>query len=168
MPIRQPSFSPGLSFRIAKLHAAGAGHHLPFPTIEEMQFFRRMKAVLDSRETHCELLKLVKLIAQDFIDRASLVRSFIGEGEPMAQSRDILGWDKAMERSALAKEREDLYQPPTPMLPLTILDHPSHEEMTIRFGSYRCLHVRPCHFASLQSHVVKGCAGKRCRAQWPA
>ena len=54
----------------------------------------------------------------------------------MARSRDILGWYKSMERSALAKEREDLYQPPTPTLPLTILDHPSREEMNIRFGSY--------------------------------
>ena len=124
-----------------------------------------MKAALDSRETHREL-QLVNLIAQDFIDRASLVRSFIGDGEPMARSRDILGWDKAIELSALAKEREDLHQPPT--LPLTILDHPSREEMNIRFGSYRYLHVRPCHLASLQSHVVRGCAGKRCRAQWPA
>ena len=61
-----------------------------------MQFFRRVKAALDSRETHRELLQLVNLIAQDFIDRASLVRSFIGEGEPMARSIDILGWDKAI------------------------------------------------------------------------
>lgn len=117
-----------------------------------MQFFPRVKAALDSRETYHEFLKLVNLFAQDFIDRARLVRecrSFLGEGELMAQFKEILGWDEGMERSALAKEREERYQPPG--RPLTILDRPSREELNIRYGSYRRLpaDVRGVTFFSL-------------------
>ena len=118
-----------------------------------------MKVALDSRETYHEFLKLVNLFAQDFIDRARLVResrSFLGEGELMAQFKEILGWDEAMERSALAKEREELYQPPG--RPLTILDRPSREELNTRYGSYRRLpsDVCPCRLSPLQSqsHIV--------------
>lgn len=116
-----------------------------------------MKATLDSRETYHEFLKLVNLFAQDFIDRARLVREsrpFLGEGELMAQFKEILGWDEAMERSALAKEREELYQPPG--RPLTILDRPSREELNIRYGSYRRVpaDVCSCRFVSLRSHIV--------------
>ncbi|KAF8268550.1 Sin3 family co-repressor-domain-containing protein, partial [Lactarius quietus] len=103
-------------------------------------FFPRVKAALDSRETYHEFLKLVNLFSQDFIDRSRLVResrSFLGEGELMVQFKEILGWDEAMERSALAKEREELYQPPG--RPLTILDRPCREELNIRYGSYRRL-----------------------------
>ena len=122
-----------------------------------MQFFPRVKAALDSRETYHEFLKLVNLFAQDFIDRARLVResrSFLGEGELMAQFKEILGWDEAMERSALAKEREELYQPPG--RPLTILDRPSREELNIRYGSYRRVPADVCcRLVSLQSHIVE-------------
>jgi paired amphipathic helix protein Sin3a len=116
-----------------------------------------VKAALDSRETYHEFLKLVNLFAQDSIDRARLVResrSFLGEGELMAQFKEILGWDEAMERSALAKEREELYQPPG--RPLTILDRPSREELNTRYGSYRRLpaDVCSCHLASSQSRIV--------------
>ena len=119
-------------------------------TFDEAQFFPRVKAALDSRETYHEFLKLVNLFTQDFIDRARLVResrSFLGEGELMVQLKEILGWDEAMERSALAKEREELYQPPG--RPLTILDRPCREELNIRYGSYRRLpaDVRTFHVA---------------------
>lgn len=127
----------------------------PTVNFDEAQFFPRVKAALDSRETYHEFLKLVNLFAQDFIDRARLVResrSFLGEGELMAQFKEILGWDEAMERSALAKEREELYQPPG--RPLTILDRPSREELNIRYGSYRRLpaDVRLSRLASLYGH----------------
>ena len=122
----------------------------------EAQFFPRVKAALDSRETYHEFLRLVNLFTQDFIDRARLVResrSFLGEGELMAQFKEILGWDEAMERSALSKEREELYQPPG--RPLTILDRPSREELNIRYGSYRRLpaDVRAC-LLSLSGHSI--------------
>ncbi|KAI9451486.1 hypothetical protein F5148DRAFT_1378838 [Russula earlei] len=113
---------------------------VPAVNHDEIHFFPRVKAALDSRETYHEFLKLVNLFAKDFIDRARLVResrSFLGEGELMAQFKEILGWDEAMERSALAKEREELYQPPG--RPLAILDRPSREELNIRYGSYRRL-----------------------------
>ncbi|KAI0302797.1 hypothetical protein B0F90DRAFT_1627282 [Multifurca ochricompacta] len=112
----------------------------PVTNFDETQFFARVKAALDSRETYHEFLKLVNLFTQDFIDRARLVRecrSFLGEGELMVQFKEILGWDEAMERAALTKEREELYQPPG--RPLTILDRPSREELNIRYGSYRRL-----------------------------
>jgi hypothetical protein len=82
-------------------------------------------------------------------------RSFLGEGELMAQFKEILGWDEAMERSALAKEHEELYQPPG--RPLTILDCPSREELNIRYGSYRRLpaDVRPGRLASLHGHDAR-------------
>lgn len=107
---------------------------------DETQFFPRLKVALDSRETYHEFLKLVNLFTQDFIDRARLVREsrpFLGEGELMVQFKEILGWDETMERLALAKEREESYQPPG--RPLAILDRPSREELNIRYGSYRRL-----------------------------
>jgi paired amphipathic helix protein Sin3a len=129
----------------------------PSPNFDEAQFFPRVKATLDSRETYHEFLKLVNLFTQDSIDRARLVResrSFLGEGELMAQFKEILGWDEAVERSALAKEREELYQPP--VRPLTILDRPSREELNIRYGSYRRLpaDVRACRLVSLSGHEI--------------
>ena len=125
---------------------------------DEMQFFPRVKAALDSHDTYHEFLRFVNLFAQDFIDRARLVResrTFLGEGELMAQLKEILGWDEAMERSALVKEREELYPPPG--RPLTILDRPSREELNIRYGSYRRLpaDVRACRFASLDGQSAK-------------
>ncbi|KAI0263083.1 hypothetical protein BC834DRAFT_939102 [Gloeopeniophorella convolvens] len=111
-----------------------------FNGFDETQFFPRVKAALDSRETYHEFLKLVNLFTQNFIDRARLVResrSFLGDGELMAQFKDILGWDEATERAALAREREELYLPPG--RPVTILDRPSREELNIRYGSYRRL-----------------------------
>jgi len=132
-----------------------------------MQFFPRVKAALNSRETYHEFLKLVNLFAQDFIDRARLVResrSYLGESELMAQFKEILGWDEAMERSALAKEREELYQPPG--RPLTILDRPSREELNIRYGSYRRLpaDVRPFLLASLHGDKIGWCR----KSMWSA
>ncbi|KAH9179056.1 hypothetical protein EDB89DRAFT_2217542 [Lactarius sanguifluus] len=108
--------------------------------LDETQFFPRVKAALDSRETYHEFLKLVNLFTQDFIDRARLIResrSFLGEGDLMVQLKEILGWDEAIERSALAKEREEMYPPPG--RPLSILDRPCREELNIRYGSYRRL-----------------------------
>ncbi|KAH9162884.1 hypothetical protein EDB89DRAFT_2247782 [Lactarius sanguifluus] len=75
-----------------------------------------------------------------FIDRARLAReilSFLEEGEPMVEFKEILGWDEAIERSALAKDREELYQPPG--RPLSILVRPCREELNIRYESYRRL-----------------------------
>ena len=67
-----------------------------------------MKAALNSHETYHEFLKLVNLFTQDFIDRACIMcecRSFL-EGELnqlMAQFKEILGCNGAMEYSALYK-----------------------------------------------------------------
>ena len=107
---------------------------------DETQFFPRVRAALDSRETYHEFLKLINLFTQDFLDRTRLVqecRPFLGEGDLMVQLKEILGWDEALERSARVKEREEPY--PLPGRPLTILDRPCREELNIRYGSYRRL-----------------------------
>ena len=77
-----------------------------------------------------------------------------GRHDLMTQFKEILGWDEAMERSALAKEREELYQPPG--RPLTILGRPSREELNIRYGSNRHLpaDVRACRLVSLSGHEI--------------
>ena len=135
------------------------------PNFDETQFFPRVKAALDSRETYHEFLKLVNLFSQDFIDRSRLVREsrpFLGEGELMVQFKEILGWDEAMERSALAKEREELYLPPG--RPLTILDRPCREELNIRYGSYRRLPADVRAFFSFPGVITNGwLAGDQCR-----
>jgi paired amphipathic helix protein Sin3a len=119
---------------------------------------------LDSRKTrtHHEFLnlKLMNLFAQNFVREC---RSFLGEGELMAQFKEILGWN---ERSALAKGREEYYQPPG--WPSIILGCPSREELNIRYGGFRRLlaGVRPCRLASLQCHI-KGYAGYQRGVPWP-
>ncbi|KAH9014873.1 hypothetical protein EDB85DRAFT_849888 [Lactarius pseudohatsudake] len=107
--------------------------------LDETRFFPR---VLGSGETYQEFLKLVNLFTQDFIDRARLtreIRSFLEEGEPMVEFKEILGWDEAIERSALAKDREELYQPPGRPLSILDCDRVCREELNIRYESYRRL-----------------------------
>ncbi|KAH9007635.1 hypothetical protein EDB84DRAFT_1572693 [Lactarius hengduanensis] len=107
--------------------------------LDETRFFPR---VLGSGETYQEFLKLVNLFTQDFIDRARLtreIRSFLEEGEPMVEFKEISGWDEAIERSALAKDREELYQPPRRPLSILDCDQPCREELNIRYESYRRL-----------------------------
>ncbi|KAI0938381.1 hypothetical protein AcW1_010256 [Taiwanofungus camphoratus] len=109
---------------------------LPLSPADETQFFDRVKRALDNRDTYNEFLKLVNLFTQDIIDTSRLVResrSFLGEGELMAQFKDILGWDERKEGFASV---EDVWT-----RPMAALDRPSRNQLNIRYGSYRKLPV---------------------------
>ncbi|PCH44684.1 hypothetical protein WOLCODRAFT_123950 [Wolfiporia cocos MD-104 SS10] len=106
----------------------------PLGPVDETQFFDRVKRALDNRETFNEFLKLVNLFTQDIIDTARLVResrSFLGDGELMAQFREILGWDERRDRIAVA---DDVWT-----RPMVALDRPSRNQLNLRYGSYRRL-----------------------------
>ncbi|KAL6301443.1 hypothetical protein BKA93DRAFT_751965 [Sparassis latifolia] len=106
----------------------------PLTPTDSAHFFDRVKRALDSRETYNEFLKLVNLFAQDIIDIPRLVhqsRSYLGDGELMAQFREILGYDEQQERYAAGA---DVYS-----WPMTSLDRPSRNQLNLRYGSYRKL-----------------------------
>ncbi|KAI0707538.1 hypothetical protein C8T65DRAFT_696013 [Cerioporus squamosus] len=105
---------------------------------DEGHFFDRVKRVVDNRETYTEFLKLVNLFTQDIINTTRLVRearSFLGDGELMAQFKDILGWDANKERMAALEESWTR--------PMGVLDRPSRNQLHTRYGSYRKLPAHP-------------------------
>ncbi|KAM5541748.1 hypothetical protein V8D89_004477 [Ganoderma adspersum] len=109
---------------------------------DETHFFERVKRVLDNRETYNEFLKLVNLFTQDIINTTRLVRearSFLGDGELMAQFKDIVGWDANKERMAALEESWTR--------PMGVLDRPSRHQLHSRYGSYRKL---PAHEVNVQ------------------
>ncbi|OBZ68377.1 Paired amphipathic helix protein pst1 [Grifola frondosa] len=58
--------------------------------------FRSYKKALESGGTYEEFLKLLSLFAKDIIDSKTLVdraEIFLGDGELMAQFKDLMGWD---------------------------------------------------------------------------
>ncbi|KAH9932297.1 uncharacterized protein B0H18DRAFT_987465 [Fomitopsis serialis] len=126
--------------------ASGSAMQVPPPTVvappvpqplspaDETQFFDRVKRALDNRDAYNEFLKLVNLFTQDIIDTARLVRegrSFLGDGELMAQFMEILGWDEMRDRIAVA---DDVWT-----RPMVALERPSRNQLNIRYGSYRKL-----------------------------
>jgi paired amphipathic helix protein Sin3a len=65
-------------------------------TPDELVFFERAKKTLESRETYEEFLKLLNLFTKDVVDTQTLIfwgRRFFGDGELLAQFKDLLGWD---------------------------------------------------------------------------
>ncbi|KAI0777383.1 hypothetical protein BD413DRAFT_467641 [Trametes elegans] len=101
---------------------------------DDRHFFDRVKRAIDNRETYNEFLKLVNLFTQDIINSTRLVResrSFLGDGELMAQFKAILGWDERKEW--IAPEEEGWTRP------MGALDRPSREQLHTRYGSYRKL-----------------------------
>ncbi|KAI0088979.1 hypothetical protein BDY19DRAFT_947034 [Irpex rosettiformis] len=126
-PRRQPGHQHGIT-------PLSSSHHTLPQRHEDLQFFDRVKRVLDNRETYNEFLKVVNLFTQDIIDTARLIReshTFLGDGVLMAQFKDILGWDERRERYAGA---EDVWTRPT-----GVLDRPSRNQLNMRYGSYRKL-----------------------------
>ncbi|CAL1708555.1 unnamed protein product [Somion occarium] len=100
----------------------------------DSQFFDRVKRALDHRETYNEFLKVVNLFTQDIIDTAQLVREsrkFLGDGELLAQFKDILGFDERRERFA---GTEDVWT-----RPMGVLDRPNRQRLCNQDGSYRKL-----------------------------
>ncbi|KAI0646603.1 hypothetical protein C8Q79DRAFT_680002 [Trametes meyenii] len=109
---------------------------------DDRHFFERVKRFLDNRETYNEFLKVVNLFTQDIINTTKLVRearSFLGEGELMAQFKSILGWD--MRKEWISVEEEAWTRP------MGALDRPSREQLHTRYGSYRKL---PAHEVNVQ------------------
>ncbi|KAJ3492184.1 hypothetical protein NLJ89_g11268 [Agrocybe chaxingu] len=89
-------------------HAAHVhlGHHdyqTRDPSAGKLLFFDRAKKSLENRELYEEFLKLLNLFSKDIIDVATLIdrsRAFLGEGDLMAEFKDLMGWD---ERDKLEK-----------------------------------------------------------------
>ena len=106
----------------------------PLSPADETQFFDRVKRALDNRDAYNEFLKLVNLFTQDIIDTARLIRegrSFLGDGELMAQFMEILGWGAMRDQIAVA---DDVWT-----RPMVALERPSRNQLNIRHGSYRKL-----------------------------
>ncbi|KAI0375440.1 hypothetical protein BV20DRAFT_960592 [Pilatotrama ljubarskyi] len=63
---------------------------------DELLFFDRAKKALESGGTYDEFLKLLNLFSRDIIDTKTLVdraEIFLGDGDLMAQFKDLLSWD---------------------------------------------------------------------------
>ncbi|KAH8101975.1 hypothetical protein BXZ70DRAFT_932719 [Cristinia sonorae] len=104
---------------------------------DDSQFFENVKRALGNRETYNEFLKLVNLFTQDIINTSRLVkesRTFLGDGELLAQFKEILGFDERRERFA---QTEDIWTRPT-----GVLERPSRNQLQEMYGSYRSL---PAH-----------------------
>ncbi|TBU57446.1 hypothetical protein BD310DRAFT_880877 [Dichomitus squalens] len=149
-PIRAPPQPPPRAFYLHPQQTISLAPPMPVPVqatssihpSDEKHFFERVKRVLDNRETYNEFLKLVNLFTQDIINTTRLVRearSFIGDGELMAQFKDILGWDANKERMAALEESWTR--------PMGVLDRPSRHQLHNRYGSYRKL---PAHEVNVQ------------------
>ncbi|KAI0639840.1 hypothetical protein C8Q77DRAFT_1083126 [Trametes polyzona] len=69
----------------------------PAPTAnEELLFFDRAKKALENGGTYDEFLKLLNLFSRDIIDTKTLIdraEIFLGDGDLMAQFKDLLSWD---------------------------------------------------------------------------
>lgn len=146
-PPRAPPQPPPQTFYPQHQQPMPLPQHLPQPIqqsnslhpSDDRHFFERVKRALDNRDTYNEFLKLVNLFTQDIINTTRLVRearSFLGDGELMAQFKAILGWDER--KDWIAAEEEAWTRP------MGALDRPSREQLHTRYGSYRKLpaHVR--------------------------
>ena len=78
MPIRSLILTRPLPFPHPKTSCGPVIAHLPPPLVPTIDFDEiwspRVKAALNSHKTYHEFLKLVNLFAQDFVDRARIVR----------------------------------------------------------------------------------------------
>ncbi|KAJ2986167.1 hypothetical protein NUW54_g9879 [Trametes sanguinea] len=73
------------------------GPGAPVPSAnDELLFFDRAKKALESGGTYDEFLKLLNLFSRDIIDTKTLIdraEIFLGDGDLMAQFKDLLSWD---------------------------------------------------------------------------
>ena len=79
------------------IRPASVGPPPPVPTAnDELMFFDRAKKALESGGTYDEFLKLLNLFSRDIIDTKTLIdraEIFLGDGDLMAQFKDLLSWD---------------------------------------------------------------------------
>ncbi|EIW51655.1 uncharacterized protein TRAVEDRAFT_75682 [Trametes versicolor FP-101664 SS1] len=147
-PPRAPPQPPPQAFYPQHQQPMPLPQHLPQPIqqsnslhpSDDRHFFERVKRALDNRDTYNEFLKLVNLFTQDIINTTRLVRearSFLGDGELMAQFKAILGWDER--KDWIAAEEEAWTRP------MGALDRPSREQLHTRYGSYRKLPAHEVH-----------------------
>ncbi|CDO73182.1 hypothetical protein BN946_scf185007.g237 [Trametes cinnabarina] len=79
------------------IRPASVGPGAPVPSAgDELLFFDRAKKALESGGTYDEFLKLLNLFSRDIIDTKTLIdraEIFLGDGDLMAQFKDLLSWD---------------------------------------------------------------------------
>lgn len=66
----------------------------------KLLFFDRAKKALQNQQTYEEFLKLLTLFSKDVVDMRLLItcaRSFLGEGELMAEFKDVIGWEPRLD-----------------------------------------------------------------------
>jgi paired amphipathic helix protein Sin3a len=108
---------------------------------DDIQFFDRVKRMLDNRETYNEFLKVINLFTQDYIDSARLIkesRNFLGDSELMKQFKDILGWNERKEREQFIAEHQTPHGWTRPVI-AGVQNRPSRAELNVKYGSYRKL-----------------------------
>jgi len=62
----------------------------------KLLFFDRAKKSLENRDVYDDFLKLLSLFSKDVIDVEVLIeraKVFLGDGELMAEFKDLMGWD---------------------------------------------------------------------------
>ncbi|KAK0505793.1 histone deacetylase complex, SIN3 component [Armillaria luteobubalina] len=67
---------------------------------DRLLFFDRAKKALERGEIYEEFLKLLKLFSSEIIDVKMLIdrsRAFLGDGDLMAEFKDLVGWDPRQE-----------------------------------------------------------------------
>ncbi len=67
---------------------------------DRLLFFDRAKKALESREIYEEFLKLLKVFSNEIIDVKTLIdrsRAFLGDGDLMAEFKELVGWDPRQE-----------------------------------------------------------------------
>lgn len=67
---------------------------------DKLLFFDRAKKSLENREVYEEFLKLLGLFSKEIIDLKTLIertKVFLGEGDLMAEFKDLVGWDDKVE-----------------------------------------------------------------------
>ncbi|KXN88887.1 Paired amphipathic helix protein pst1 [Leucoagaricus sp. SymC.cos] len=116
-----PSYSPYLapqspSLPPAHYHPSGSSAnmalHPPLPqaaqgrspggttSADKLLFFDRAKKSLENREVYEEFLKLLSLFSKEIIDLKTLIertKVFLGDGDLMAEFKDLVGWDDQAE-----------------------------------------------------------------------
>ncbi|KAF5368328.1 hypothetical protein D9758_002152 [Tetrapyrgos nigripes] len=80
-------------------------HHQPLPiplntAPDKLMFFERAKRALEPRPVYEEFLKLLGLFSKNIVDVKTLIQRaqvFLGEGELMAEFKELMGWDSRQE-----------------------------------------------------------------------
>lgn len=74
--------------------------HLGATSADKLLFFDRAKKSLENREIYEEFLKLLSLFSKEIIELKTLIeraRVFLGDGDLMAEFKDLVGWDERQE-----------------------------------------------------------------------